>query len=188
MVRFNKQSSTTRAFSLVELVMVVTIIGIISAIAVPRLTTASGSATAAYLDATLSNVRKAIDMYFAEHGSYPGHQPGTTTPDSSRFIDQLVKYSDARGNTNNTLSGAFVYGPYLRAPFPKNPFNMLGTVHVKAKSTDANPADGSVGWVAVLADGHFGISAPDADFDQVGIDILEPGVGKKFRGPGLGFN
>lgn len=186
MARTSRRNHRMLAFSLVELVMVVTIIGIISAIAVPRMTTANANATAAYLEATLNNVRKAMDMYFAEHGRFPGHRPGTSQVDHAKFLDQLTQYSDANGNTSPTPGSGHIYGPYLRAPFPRNPFNKLNTVHVKAVVSDPNPADGSVGWVAVLSDGYFGISARDDQLIDAGIDVSNPVVFGKFRGPALG--
>ena len=60
--------------------------------------------------------------------------------------------------------------PNLRPPFPTNPANGLKTVHVKAAPQDAAPAEGSVGWVAVLSHGYFGISASESDLDGVGAD------------------
>ncbi len=164
-----KRTQTASAFSLVELVIVVTIIGILAAIAVPRVSSASGSANANALDANLTNVRKAIDIYYAEHGSYPGYSPGTTTPNNAAFVTQLTEYSDSAGNTSATYGSPYVYGPYLRSPFPTNPTNMLNTVAVKATPGTASPVPGSVGWVAVLSTGAFSLSASDADLIDKGI-------------------
>lgn len=165
--------SAAGGFSLVELVIVVTIIGIVASIAVPRMSQGSRNASAAALAATLESVRTAIDMYYAEHGPYPGYVPGTGSPDGTKFVEQLLMYSDAQGNTNATYGGKFVYGPYLRAPFPINPVNNLAKVHVKAKPGDADPVAGSVGWIAVLSHGYFGISATDPELDQVGVRPLD---------------
>ena len=158
-----------RGFSLVELVIVVTIIGILASIAVPRMTTASSNAKANALQATLANVRKAIDVYYAEHGKYPGYTAGTNTPNDTAFVDQLLLYSDAVGNTNDAPTAVFKYGPYLRSPFPRNPHNELDTVYVKATPSDADPADGASGWVAVLSHGYFGVNMSDADLDEIGV-------------------
>ncbi len=158
------------AFSLVELVIVVTIIGVLASIAVPRMTGASAGAKANALQATLANVRKTIDIYYAEHGQYPGYDSATGLPNNAAFVDQLLMYTDAAGKTNATHGGTYKYGPYLRSPFPRNPINKLDTVFVKAVPGDADPADGAFGWVAVLSHGYFGISATDADLDDIGID------------------
>jgi len=148
-------------------VLVVTIIGIIAAIAVPRVSSGAAAASANALEATITNVRKAVDIYYAEHGKYPGYNPGNSLPDGTWFQNQLLMYSDAKGNTNAARTAVYKYGPYIRAPFPTNPSNKLDSVYVKA--TDASPADGSVGWVAVLSNGDFGISATSAQLDQLGI-------------------
>ena len=149
--------------------MVVTIIGIIAAIAVPRGSSGATHASANALGATLTNVRKAIDIYYAEHRSFPGYNPANGSPDGTWFQDQLLMYTDDKGNTNVGRTAVYRFGPYLRAPFPKNPSNKLDSVHVKATEAAASPADGSVGWVAVLSDGDFGISATSADLDRLGI-------------------
>jgi type II secretory pathway pseudopilin PulG len=152
--------------------MVVTIIGVIAAIAVPRMSSTTTQATANAVQATLMNVRTAIDCYYAEHNHYPGYDPANDDPDGDYFVKQLTLYSDAAGNSNTTRSAVYKYGPYLRPPFPINPANNLATVYVKKARTDLNPADGSVGWIAVLADGDFGVSATDAQLDKLGV--LDP--------------
>lgn len=162
-----------RAFSLVELVLVVAIIGIISAIAAPRIGHASRASSANALLATMSNVRLAIDCYYGEHGRYPGYDPDSGTPNGSDFVLQLTQFSALTGHTSSKSTGAYVLGPYLRGPFPKNPSNDLDTVYVKATLEDAGPPDGSVGWVAVLSHGEFSISATTEGLDQIGLDTSE---------------
>ncbi len=161
-----------RAFTLVELVMVVTIIGVVAAIAVPRMSNSATRASANAVQATLLNVRTAIDCYYAEHNRYPGYNPGTLVASGDDFLKQLTMYSDASGNTNATRTTTFRYGPYLRPPFPVNPTNELKDVHVKPTPGAANPPDGSVGWIAVLSTGDFGMSVSDAELEKIGI--LEP--------------
>ncbi len=169
------------AFTLVELVMVVTIIGIVAAIAVPRMSSTSTKASANALQATLLNVRTAIDCYYAEHNRYPGYNPITLAPNGDEFVKQLTMYSDAAGKTSGTRSGTFKYGPYLRPPFPINPANDQSDVHVKPVSNSPNPADGSVGWIAVLSTGDFGVSASDAQLDVIGVTEVEEKAVVKVR-------
>ena len=171
--------SRVRAFTLVELVIVVTIIGIISAIAVPRISTATMAAAGNALMLTLANVRKAVDVFYAEHGRYPGYAPAGGGARREFFPDQPIMYSDATGNTNPTYAYPFIYGSYIRSPFPTNPTNHLQNVHVKTSAADADPAAGSVGWIAVLSSGDFGISATDAALDDVGI--IDDGSKKLLR-------
>ena len=54
-------------FSLLELVIVVVIIGVISAIAIPRMTRGASNAGATALRANLAVLRNAIEIYRAEH-------------------------------------------------------------------------------------------------------------------------
>ena len=63
-----------QGFTLVELVVVVMILGILAAVAAPKLLGTSGTATDNGLRQTLSVVRDAIERYAAENG---GDFPGT---------------------------------------------------------------------------------------------------------------
>src|SRR4051794_30990853 len=81
-----------RGFSLVELVIVVVIIGIIAAIAIPRMSRGTAGAADNALAENLAILRKAIDVFQAEHnGAYPTPGPSCTVE------DLLTKYSDADG-------------------------------------------------------------------------------------------
>jgi len=61
------------AFTLVELVVVILILGILSAVAVPRLLGTSATATDNGLRRTLVILRDALDMWNVENGGYPSH-------------------------------------------------------------------------------------------------------------------
>lgn len=98
--------SASRGFSLIELVIVVVILGIIGAIAIPRMSRGAEGAAEASLVSDLANLRRAIEMYQAEHdGSYPS---GTD------IAAQLTQYSSAAGATSATRDATHIYGPYLR--------------------------------------------------------------------------
>ena len=59
------------AFSLVELVVVVLIIGILAAVAAPRMFDTAGNARDAATKASLGIVRDAIELFRSQNGSYP---------------------------------------------------------------------------------------------------------------------
>ena len=106
-----------RGFSLVELVIVILIIGVIAAIAVPRIASGGRGATEAALVADLKVLRHAIEIYAAEHdGQFPGaaadgggNGPGT----AGAFASQLTKYSSDSGLVSDTFDTTFRFGPYL---------------------------------------------------------------------------
>jgi general secretion pathway protein G len=86
-----------QAFSLVELVVVIMILGILAAVAAPKLLQTSGAATDNGLKQTLTVVRDAIELYAADHG---GALPG------------------ADGNAATLKTDL---APYLRGTFPECP-------------------------------------------------------------------
>lgn len=60
-----------QAFSLMELLAVVTILGIIAAIIVPRVTTSSDTAKAKVNAHNKGTINSAIERYYIETGSWP---------------------------------------------------------------------------------------------------------------------
>lgn len=122
----------SRAFSMIELVIVVVIIGIIAAIAIPRLSRGSAGAADSAVSANLAVLRKAIELFQAEHG---------VLPDESTIANQLTLFTDESGTTSATKTGAYIYGPYVRA-IPALP------VGAKKGKTGIAAADGAaVGWI-----------------------------------------
>lgn len=63
-------NSRRRGFTLIELLIVVVIIGILAAIAVPKFTSTKGKAYAASLKADLRNLATAQEAYFYQWATY----------------------------------------------------------------------------------------------------------------------
>lgn len=68
---FTKSNSRRQGFSLMELLAVVTILGIIAAIVVPRVTTSSDTAKAKVNAHNKGTINAAVERYYIEVGSWP---------------------------------------------------------------------------------------------------------------------
>ncbi len=60
-----------KGFTLIELMVVVAIIGLLTAIAMPRFTDITSSAKAAQVQGNLANIRTAVNVFHAKTGVYP---------------------------------------------------------------------------------------------------------------------
>lgn len=156
-------------FSLVELVIVIVILGIIAAIAIPRVTRGANAAGEAALRANLSILRAAIELYASEHGGYhPAALPdglGNTAGSPQAFENQLLKYTDARGNVADKKDATHIYGPYLRKGIPPLPVGKnkgANTVSVANNGPECAVDDGT-GWVYNSDSGEIIANADDLD-------------------------
>jgi general secretion pathway protein G len=138
-----------RAFTLIEILIVVIILGILAAIVIPQV----GSASATAADNTLREdcrfMRQEIEAFKYQHNDispgYPNGSPGGA-PDAVTFNTQMTNATDASCNIlSNTAAN--VLGPYL-STMPVNPVNGLSTVLVINNGvTLPAAADGLYGWV-----------------------------------------
>lgn len=61
-----------KGFTLIELMIVIVIIGILAAVAIPNFVGMTDEARVARIQADLSTVGSAVEMYYAKNGAYPG--------------------------------------------------------------------------------------------------------------------
>ncbi len=123
------------AFTLVEILIVVIILGILAAIVIPQFSEASDDARLSSMVSDLQTVRSQLELYRVEHSTYP------IGPEAN-WIAQLTGKTDIFGATTGTD-----YGPYLQT-FPTNPFNDSAGVIIDTaggSSPGVVSAD-TVGW------------------------------------------
>lgn len=155
-----------KAFTLVEILIVVVILGILAAVVLPRFSNASAVARASMLADDLRVVRTQLTVYKAQHldvaAGYPGGDP-TVAPTENAFVLHMIKSSNVRGQTAEPLTPDFDYGPYLRE-IPPNPVNGKNAVQVIGNA-EAFPAaaDNSHGWIYQPATLRFKADSPGVD-------------------------
>ena len=151
-------------FTLVELLIVVVILAILAGILVPQFSSATDDAKMSSLDANLANMRSAVELYYQQHGHYPGGKtaigancaagPGGTTgtgatDTEAAFLSHLSLYTDINGEgCTKSDTTDFKYGPYMKkSTMAINPFTNSGTVAVSVA--------GALGMVSVSTTGGW---------------------------------
>jgi general secretion pathway protein G len=136
------------AFTLVEILIVVVILGILAAIVIPQFSGATTTTRENTLKELLHSLRTQITVYAAQHQDVaPGYPAGQSSgaASSATMLMQLTQYSDQVGNTSATYSAVDQFGPYLQQ-FPANPINNLNTVEIVSDGAAFPAADGTTGW------------------------------------------
>jgi prepilin-type N-terminal cleavage/methylation domain-containing protein len=144
-----------KGFTLVELILVVTILGILAAIVMP---TFQGNVAVAKESAAKSNLmamRTQIELYKMQHNQNPpGYVNGAGAPIATVSL-QLIGTTTVTGQASPSTipTDPFLYGPYLKK-IPPNPFNKRSDILYVAEADSfssavtSDPADpGASGWL-----------------------------------------
>tara|TARA_Y100001933_G_scaffold265285_1_gene340092 strand:+ start:8798 stop:9313 length:516 start_codon:yes stop_codon:yes gene_type:complete len=144
-------------FTLVEILIVVVILGILSAIVIPQFTSASDTAKANALTTQLQTIRSQLELYRVQHND---DYPNLAGNDG---WDLLTEKTDADGTLN--ASGSF--GPYLQKA-PTNSFDSSSTI--TALTVGADPSTtGTAGWAYDSTTGEIRGILSTASATKVGM-------------------
>jgi general secretion pathway protein G len=138
------------AFTLVEILIVVVLLGVLAAMVVPTFSRATTPAKESAMASELALLRRFVLIYASQHLEVaPGYPNGDSTaaPTEAAFRDQAMLSSNTSGQTAAIGMPGFPHGPYL-SRIPINPFNGRDTVHMLANG-QAFPAaaDNNHGWI-----------------------------------------
>jgi general secretion pathway protein G len=134
MTAIRKYRSTSKGFTLVEILIVVIILGILAAIVIPQFTNASTEARESNVRSQLQTLRSQIELYKLQHKDVA---PLLITGGSAEW-DVFLNYTDIDGDVAAAKDATHIYGPYMNAA-PVNPLS--GFNKISATAVD----DG--GWV-----------------------------------------
>ena len=159
-----------KAFTLVEVILVVTILGILAALVLPTFQGHITTARESGAKDSLRTMRTQIELYKLQHkGVPPGYVNGSGAPTALlelQFIGTTTETGAA--STSTVPSGAYVNGPYV-IKLPKNTFNDLSNIAYVAEATDFSAAvDGtSSGWLYKKETGELRINWTGTDSEGV---------------------
>ena len=130
-----------RGYTLIEFIVVIVVLTVVVGILARGLGDTPARSGNVALVATLASLRKAIDVYGHEHGTFPGLMSAVPPKDTCRvgvegngkgwpdrkgalraFNEQLTSYTASAGGACSVGGDPFLYGPYFRnAELPENP-------------------------------------------------------------------
>jgi len=149
------RTSARRAFTLVEILIVVIILGILATIIIGLFANSTKDAAATSLKDNLRNVRSQLQLYMAQHGAYPT---------LAGFEAQMTQYSDSSGATSATKTATHMYGPYIL----QMPVMPVGTNKGKTGVTTASTYTAGFAWGYDATTGKFVANLPDTHLDTDG--------------------
>jgi prepilin-type N-terminal cleavage/methylation domain-containing protein len=92
------RSARRAGFSLIELLMALTIVGLVTGIAIPNLRSVTFRARATEVAADLEVVRVATLSFNADRNAWPGEAPqGTVPPELATYVPEGYSFADGNG-------------------------------------------------------------------------------------------
>ncbi|MCC9601561.1 type II secretion system GspH family protein [Stieleria sp. JC731] len=87
----NRYSSRRRGFSLLELLAVITILAVIAAVVIPRITASKKSAQQEVNKQNMAEINAAVERWYFEKGSYPKNNLSDIGTDVNYFPEGIPR-------------------------------------------------------------------------------------------------
>ncbi len=157
-----------KAFTLVELIIVVTILGILASLVIPTFQGHVAQAKEAAAKDNLKVIRTQVEVYKIQHqGVPPGYINGSGAPTALLAL-QFTATTTLTGavSASTVPAGAYVNGPYIKK-LPENPYNKLSTItYVEDGTAFSVAVDGtSGGWLYKKETAEFKLNWTGNDGD-----------------------
>ena len=159
-----------KAFTLVEMILVVTILGILGALVLPTFQGHIAKARESAAKDNLRVMRNQIELYKLQHkGVPPGYVDGSGAPTALLAMQFTGTTAETGAASPSTVPSApYLYGPYVKK-LPGNPYNKLSNITYVAEATAFSAAvDGtSGGWLYKKETGEFKINWTGTDSEGI---------------------
>ena len=140
------RKTNASGLTLIELMIVVSILAILAAITLPRFSNATDNAKSGSVATQINTIKKSLLLYKTDHND--------TYPTTAQLITNQWQVLTNTTDINGNIAGSD-FGPYFTKP-PLNPFTSSSTV----------AADNSGGWQYNPATGTIQAVVPQDVIDQ----------------------